>query len=78
MDNTTCVVYINYQGGTIFTELSNIAEDLQELYLKRKIILKAEHILGILNKEADNTSRMIQNQKDWMLNPIIFTILNQI
>ncbi len=28
MDNTTCVVYINYQGGTIFTELSNIAEDL--------------------------------------------------
>ena len=53
MDNTTCVAYINHQGGTTSPTLSKIAEQLWRLCLDRKIVLRAEHVPGINNVLAD-------------------------
>src|SRR6185295_13818242 len=77
-DNTTCVAYINHQGGTVSPELSKIAEDLWELCLRRKLHLKAEHIPGIQNEMADKASRVLLDRHDWMLNRDIFKILDRI
>src|SRR6185295_8590832 len=77
-DNTTCVAYINHQGGTVSPELSKIAEDLWELCLRRKLHLKAEHIPKIQNEMADKASRVLLDRHDWMLNRDIFKILDRI
>src|SRR2546421_630357 len=55
-DNTTCVAYINHQGGTVSTALSKIAENLWNLCLKRNIHLRAEHIPGTQNLIVDQAS----------------------
>ena len=77
-DNTTCIAYINHQGGTISTALSTIAEKLWKLCLKRKINLRAEHIPGILNTSADRASRLKADHHNWMLKPEIFQHFNRI
>ena len=78
IDNTTCIAYINHQGGTISTALSTIAEKLWKLCLKRKTNLRAEHIPGILNTLADRASRLKADHHNWMLKPEIFQHFNRI
>ena len=77
-DNTTCVAYINHQGGTTSVSLSRNAEKLWNLCLKRKIILQAKHILGIQNTLADQASRLKHDRADWKLDPNIFQQLNKL
>ncbi|CAB5309055.1 unnamed protein product [Rhizophagus irregularis] len=55
-DNTTCVAYINHQGGTMSADLSKSTEELWNLCLAQNINLRAEHIPGIQNVEADQAS----------------------
>lgn len=57
MDNTTAVTYVNKMGGTKSPILTNIAKDLWEYCLERKITLTAEHLPGSLNQTADLESR---------------------
>src|SRR6185437_7218412 len=77
-DNTTCVAYINHQGGTTSPILSKDAETLWELCLNRNIHLRAEHVPGIMNVLADRASRLTSDRHDWKLNPTIFQQLNPI
>src|ERR1051325_9985310 len=77
-DNTTCVAYINHQGGTMSANLSRIAEDLWKLCLKRSITLLAEHIPGVKNVIADQASRMKTTKNEWMLRPVIFQQINKL
>jgi hypothetical protein len=77
-DNTTCVAYINHQGGTASTGLSRSAEALWELCLRRNVTLHAEHVPGMNNILADRASRLLLDRHDWMLNPRIFHLINQL
>jgi hypothetical protein len=77
-DNTTCVAYINHQGGITSPTLSRIAKQLWRLCLNRKIVLKAEHVLGINNVLADRASWLQHDRSDWKLDLAIFRLINQI
>jgi ribonuclease HI len=77
-DNTTCIAYINHQGGTTSVILSRIAEKLWKLCLKRKIILRAEHVPGVHNVLADQASRLTHDRHDWQLEPKTFHQLNHL
>jgi hypothetical protein len=77
-DNTTCVAYINHQGGTMSAALSKSTEEIWNLCLERTLKIQAEHIPGIQNVIADQASRMKTDRHDWMLNPTIFQKLNRI
>jgi hypothetical protein len=55
-----------------------IAEDLWKLCLDRQIVLKAEHIAGMLNITADQASRMSLDRHEWKVHPKIFNFLNRI
>ena len=40
--------------------------------------MMAEHLPGVKNLAADSESRTIKNRCDWMLNPQVFSKLNQV
>ncbi|CAG8787085.1 39063_t:CDS:2 [Gigaspora margarita] len=69
--------YLNHQGGTISQELSLLAEDIWDICLKRKIKLIAQHLLSIVNLQADEASRCKFEQQDWQLNPEVFNQLSK-
>lgn len=80
MDNTTAVTYVNKMGGTKSPILTNIAKDLWEYCLERKITLTAEHLPGSLNQTADWESRNVSTMSinSWRLNPKIFAQINSL
>ena len=75
MDNVTEVTYVNKMGGTKSPILIEIAKDLLEYCLAKKITLTAEHLPGFLNKTTDWESRNVStiSTNSWRLNPQIFT-----
>ena len=75
MDNVTAVTYVNKMGGTKSPILTEIAKDLWEYCLAKKITLTAEHLPGFLNQTADWESRNVStiSTNSWRLNPQIFT-----
>ena len=75
MDNVTAVTYVNKMGGTKSPILTEIAKDLREYCLAKKITLTAEHLPGFLNQTADWESRNVStiSTNSWRLNPQIFT-----
>ena len=75
MDNVSAVAYINKMGGTHSQTLANLAIDLWNWCLDRKIHVSAEHLTGVLNLRADRESRVITDSSDWKLNPASFKIL---
>ena len=77
-DNTTCVAYINHQGGTTSITLSKDAEALWELCLLRNIHLRAKHVPRIRNILADRASQRFIDRHDWKLDPMIFRQLNRL
>ena len=78
MDNTTAVAYVNKLGGTVSLRLNIIAKELWLWCMNRDITLVAEHLPGVLNTIADQESRVMRDQSDWMLNPRIFNKIQQI
>ena len=77
IDNTTAIAYINSKGVTHSRALSDLALDLWEWCMERKITIHAEHIPGKVSKEADAESRQTLDSSDWKLNSKLFRMLEQ-
>ena len=72
LDNATAVAYINNMGGTVSSQLTDLAKKLWMWALNKDIILTAQHIPGVSNTIADMESRTVRDRSDWMLCPQIF------
>ena len=77
MDSVSALTYINKLGGTISPQLSCLAKELWLWCMGRSILLKAQHLAGVLNTIADDESRVMKDRSDWMLCPTIFHQINQ-
>ena len=77
MDSMSALTYINKLGGTISPQLNNLAKELWLWCMKRGILLKAQHLAGVLNTIADNESRVMKDRSDWKLCPSVFQQINQ-
>ena len=76
-DNVTTVAYINRLGGTRSRVLANIAKELWLWCLQKRITLKAQHLPGKENLNADFMSRHLRDRTDWTLNPVLFNLISQ-
>ena len=72
IDNCTAMYHINKLGGTQSQKLSNLAIELWNYALNRKLIISPIHIPGKLNVLADQKSRIFKDSIEWILNPRIF------
>ena len=72
MDNRSSVAYINRLGGTKSTVLTELAKELWDWALPRKIHISAVHIPGTSNTRADIASRYWVDTSDWQLDKNIF------
>ena len=74
-DNVSAVAYINYKGGPA-QELTEISKAIWCVALDSGMKIKARHLAGKLNKEADRLSRPTKNS-EWILHPKIFKFLEK-
>ena len=72
LDNATAVAYVNNMGGTVSSQLTELAKELWLWALNKGVHLLAQHIPGISNTVADAESRTRWDRSDWMLCPRIF------
>ena len=72
MDNITAVTYVNKLGGTVSQQMNSIVKELWLWCMNRDITLTAEHLPGFLNTIADEESRVMKDNSDWMLHPRVF------
>ena len=77
LDSVAAQTYINKKGGTRSPPLSQLAKELWTWCMKKSIILEADHIPGKENTVADSESRVPKDRWDWMLNPELFSLINQ-
>ena len=69
-DNTTAVAYLNHQGGTHSWNLMRETYHLYQIIQERKWFVRARHIPGKFNVEADQLSRSKQDlPTEWSLHP---------
>lgn len=66
-DNSTAVAYVNHQGGTKSLRLCRDTWDLLLLCQRSDINLRATHLAGRLNLQADALSRGLRNENEWEL-----------
>ena len=72
-DNTTVVAYINKEAGMKSGYLCPLLWRILSWCTRKKVTLKARHILGRLNMIADKLSRLDQTiQTEWSLHPEVF------
>ena len=71
MDNTTSVAYINKFGGKS-AEIDTLAREILLWCLDKSIHISAAHLPGISNQEADELSRVFNDDLEWSLAPCIF------
>ena len=64
MDNTTGVAYINQFGGKS-AELDTLAREILRWCLDKNIHISAAHLPGISNQEADELSRVFNDDLEW-------------
>uniref|UniRef100_A0AC35F6U8 Reverse transcriptase domain-containing protein n=1 Tax=Panagrolaimus sp. PS1159 TaxID=55785 RepID=A0AC35F6U8_9BILA len=64
-DNTTAIAFINRRGGTRSRLLNSIATEIWQWALSKNIYLKATHIAGVKNIEADQESRSFKECSEW-------------
>ena len=57
LDNATAVAYINNMGGTVLTQLTELAKELW-LWALKDICLGAQHIPGVFNTKADASLKL--------------------
>ena len=74
LDNTTAVAYVNNMGGTK-VQCNVVARELWFWCLERKLWVSATHLPGSLNVDADEQSRLIHENTEWMLNKTVFQAL---
>ena len=77
MDSMSALTYINKLGGTISPQLNTLAKELWLWCMERSILLKAQHLAGVLNTIADDKSRVMKDRTDWKLCPAVFWQINQ-
>lgn len=66
-DNTTAIAFINRRGGTRSRILHSIATEIWQWALSKNIYLKATHIAGVKNIEADQESRSFKECSEWAM-----------
>ncbi len=71
-DNTTAVSYINEMGGCKSLECNAIAKMIWSWAITKGIWLSASHISGSVNVDADNLSRNLNLNLEWMLSANTF------
>ena len=71
-DNTTAVSYINEMGGCKSLECNAIAKMIWSWAITKGIWLSASHISGSVNVDADNLSRNLNLNLEWMLSASTF------
>ena len=71
-DNSTTVCYLNAMGGTKSPLCNKIAKSVWMCCVKNEIWLTACHVPGVLNVEADKSSRQFNERIEWQLQPGIF------
>ena len=73
-DNTTVVSYINKEGGMRSGPLCALLWRILTWCTRMQVTLKARHIPGRLNVEADKLSRLGQTiQTEWSILPEVFS-----
>ena len=73
--NTTAISYINKKGDLKSHECNKIAKDFGVWCTSRDLHIRAAHIPGKDNFEADKNSRKFQDAIKWQLNPKIFKVV---
>lgn len=71
-DNTTAVNYISAMGGTKSVECNALAHEIWEWAIERNIWLSTAHIPGVCNVVADQLSRELNLDLEWMLSRQVF------
>ena len=66
LDSTVAISYINKMGGRK-TVLNSLARDMWLWCIDRSIWLSAAHVPGVLNKEADQLSRVHNIDMEWSI-----------
>lgn len=74
-DNTTAVAYVNHMGGTKSRDCDKVARRIWSWCEAKGIWLRAAHLPGVENVEADHESRNFTENTEWKLNPEIFDCL---
>ena len=77
LDNVTVVAYINKLGGMHSRIICQLALRMWDWCIQRDIFLVAEQLPGRDNITADRESRSTRDRCDWMLNPQIFSQIQQ-
>lgn len=65
IDNTTAISYINRMGGIQFPKLREITRAIWNWCDGKKLLIHASYIESKENKEADEQSRILQQDTEW-------------
>ncbi|KAG0432867.1 hypothetical protein HPB47_020446 [Ixodes persulcatus] len=76
LDNTAAVAAINRRGSSCSPQLTRIAHELWSWCWARGISVRAQHIPGHMNTEADQASRRVMDASSWKLCPFTFSRVN--
>ena len=71
-DNTTAVCYIQNMGGTKSMHCNTITKQIWDYCIQRNMWLRASHLPGSRNYEADLESRHFNDRTEWMLDRNIY------
>jgi len=77
LDNATAVTYMNNLGGTVSSQLTELAKEMWMWALDKDITLIAQYIPGVSNTIADTESRTLRDRSDWMLCPQTFQTIKE-
>ena len=77
-DNSTTVCYLNAMGGTKSPSCNQLAKSIWMSCKENDIWLTACHLPGVLNIEADKSSRQFNERTEWQLKPGIFSTVTDI
>ena len=77
-DNSTTVCYLNAMGGTKSPPCNKLAKSVWMYCMENDIWLTACHLPGVLNIEADISSRQFNERTEWQLQPDIFCKITDI
>ena len=70
------VAYINKMGGTHSRKLCDLALEMWEWCIERRLTVHAEHLPGKFNVIADFESRHPNDSSEWQLSPRVFRELD--
>ena len=76
-DNTTAMSIINHMGSQKHLHLDQIAKNIWNWCIYRRITITAAHIPGVKNTEADAQSRKFRDMSDWQLERNTFLSINK-